>query len=110
MRAPCRKWFGGYLGTVPAPRTLRVAVATCLVAIVSAPTVRAARTPASSADAVAVITISSNSNLTSAEVSRISAAARSVGATAHAVRYATLAMTAYLRGDDVLMQIGRAHV
>ena len=74
------------------------------MAIVSAPTVRAARTPASSADAVAVITISSNSNLTSAEVSRISAAARSVGATAHAVRYATLGMTAYLRGDDVLMQ------
>ena len=48
--------------------------------------------------------ISRDGPLTATEMSRISSDARSVGAVAHAVRYATLPMTAYWRGDEVLMQ------
>lgn len=51
-----------------------------------------------------VVSVSRSVSLTSVDVSRISAAARDVGAVPHALRYATFAMTAYLRGDEVLMQ------
>jgi hypothetical protein len=70
----------------------------------SAPTVLAARSPMAVADEPAVITVSATANLSPSEVERISAAARTAGATAHPIRTATLAMTAYLRGDDVLMR------
>lgn len=51
-----------------------------------------------------VVSVSRSVSLTSLDVSRISAGARDAGAVPHAVRYATFAMTAYLRGDQVLMQ------
>lgn len=51
-----------------------------------------------------MIVISRDGPLTATEMSRISSAARSVGAVVHAARYATLPMTAYWRGDEVLMQ------
>lgn len=53
---------------------------------------------------VPVVSVSRSVSLASVDVSRISAAARDVGAVPHALRYATFAMTAYLRGDAVLMQ------
>ena len=51
-----------------------------------------------------VVSVSRSVSLTSLDVSRIAAGARDAGAVPHAVRYATFAMTAYLRGDEVLMQ------
>ena len=51
-----------------------------------------------------VVTVSRSVSLGSVDVSRISAAARDVGAVPHVIRHATLAMTAYIRGDGVLMQ------
>lgn len=53
---------------------------------------------------VPVVTLSANVSLTPAEQSRITAAARSVGATAWPLRYATFPMTAYARGAQMLMQ------
>ena len=53
---------------------------------------------------VPVVSVSRSVSLTSVDVSRISAAARDVGAVPHSLKYATFAMTAYLRGDEVLMQ------
>lgn len=50
------------------------------------------------------MSVSRSVSLTSVDVSRISAAARDVGAVPHSLKYATFAMTAYLRGDEVLMQ------
>lgn len=53
---------------------------------------------------VPVISLSANVSLTQAEQDRITSAARSVGATAWPLRYATFPMTAYSRGGTVLMQ------
>ena len=53
---------------------------------------------------VPVVSVSRSVSLASVDVSRISAAARDVGAVPHALGYVTFAMTAYLRGDEVLMQ------
>lgn len=51
-----------------------------------------------------VITVSANLSLTAAETRRIMSAAGPAGAVAYAARYATFAMTAYARGNEVLMQ------
>ncbi|MFM8553211.1 MAG: M15 family metallopeptidase [Acidimicrobiales bacterium] len=51
-----------------------------------------------------VITVSANLSLTAAETRRIMSAAAPAGAVAYAARYATFPMTAFSRGDEVLMQ------
>ena len=51
-----------------------------------------------------VITVSANLSLTAAETRRIMSAAGPAAAVAYAARYATFPMTAYSRGDEVLMQ------
>lgn len=51
-----------------------------------------------------VILLSANVSLTPTEQARITSAARAVGATAWPLRYATFPMTAYARGETVLMQ------
>lgn len=89
-------------------RTRALAVSGVVVSLILV--VFAGTRPASGAprspwtDSPPVIVISRDGPLTVTETSRISSAVRSVGAVAHAVRYATLPMTAYWRGDEVLMQ------
>lgn len=53
---------------------------------------------------VPVITISKSISLTPSDASTIIAAALTVGAQGHAARYATFPMTAYSRGETMLMQ------
>lgn len=90
------------------PRTRVLAVTSVVVSLVlvvlagTGPASGAARSSAEGSPPV--IVISRDAPLTATEVSRISSAARGVGATAHPARYATLPMTAYWRGDEVLMQ------
>ncbi|MGA1361895.1 MAG: M15 family metallopeptidase [Ilumatobacteraceae bacterium] len=80
-------------------------VVVSLVVVALAGTAPASGAPRSSGTGLPpVIVISRDGPLTTAEVSRISSAARTAGATAHPARYATLPMTAYRRGDVMLMR------
>lgn len=99
------KVVADYLGAVPASRRiLPVAAFVSLVATsVVAPGRVLGAVPADGLD-VPVITVSRNVSLTAPEVARVAAAARAAGADPFPARYAVFPMTAYSRGDQVLMQ------
>lgn len=94
-----------YRGAVPVfRRVLPVAavVVSCAVSLLAGRAGAESRYPEGLG--APVMSVSRNISLTPLEVSRVSAAARAAGAVAYPVRYAVFPMTAYARGEEVLMQ------